>query len=334
MGVSGLGTTFAGSRPVRLMAELKFGVATAGRYPLGMPPVEDIIEMGERVEGLGFDSVWVGDHITTHLPKIECLTLLSIFAARTSHITLGTGVLLLPLRHPTVVAKMVSTLDYLSGGRVILGVGVGGEFSKEWEACGVALKERGRRANEGIEILKELWSQSGVSYQGRYYRFEGVMLDPKPAQKGGPPVWIGGRSEAALKRAAMLGDGWIGYMQTPERYRQSLEKIREYAEESGRDLSASFTPAHTIFTRVAATREEARQTAIEALSRQYNQPFDNLVDRYCAVGRPEDCAERMGAFIEAGVTHLIIHPIAGAEDEIEQTRACADEIVPRLRTAY
>jgi len=99
-------------------------------------------------------------------------------------------------------------------------------------------------------------------------------------------------------------------------------------------LSSSFIPAHTIFTRVAASREEARQTAIDALSRQYNQSFDNLVDRYCAVGRPEDCAERMKAFIEAGVRHLIIHPIGGAEDEIEQTRACADEIVPRLRAAY
>jgi probable F420-dependent oxidoreductase len=189
---------------------------------LSMHPPEEQFALAQRCEALGLDSLWTGDHVSFHNPLYESLTLLAAYAGITRRIRLGSGVYLLALRQPTVVAKITSTLDALCGGRLIFGVGVGGENPKEFEACGVPHQERGARVSEGIDVVRTLWRDTPASFQGRFTRFENVSIDPKPVQKPGPPIWIGGRSDAALARAGRQGDGWISYVVQPERYAQSL----------------------------------------------------------------------------------------------------------------
>jgi probable F420-dependent oxidoreductase len=304
------------------MAEVKFGVVLSS-LPL---------EQAQRAEELGFDSLWVSEHMLFHVPTFDAITVLAAFAARTQRILLGSAVLLLPLRHPTVVAKEVASLDIISNGRIILGVGVGGEFPREFVACGVPLNERGRRTDEAIEVMRKLWSESHVNHDGRFFRLEDATMLPKPIQKPGPPIWVAGRSEAAMRRAARLGDGYMPYLFSPERYRDSLAKVSAFAQQRGRD-PATIEAALYQFICLADTYEEARQRANRDLSVRYNQPFDRIVDRYCVLGPPDQCAERLGQYVEAGVRHFILVLIAAPAELPTHLEVCAREVVPRVRAA-
>src|SRR3990170_922247 len=209
------------------------------RFGANLAPHPDPAEqfaLAERVEALGFDALWCGDHILFNIPLYESLTLLSFYAAHTKRVRVGTCVYLLALRHPTVVAKITATLDALSGGRLIFGVGVGGEILKEFEACGIPHTERGARVNEGIEVLRTLWTQAPASFSGRFVKFEGVSIDPKPAQPGGPPIWIGGGGGAAPQRGGRPGGGRGSHRAPAPRHPQSVEKIKAAADAAGRSL--------------------------------------------------------------------------------------------------
>ena len=284
-----------------------------------------------RIEELGFDSVWTGEHILFYGPTLDATVTLGAFAARTSRIKLGTAILLLPLRNPTVVAKAVSTIDVISGGRVLLGIGVGGEFPKEFEATGVPVNERGARANEAIRVIKQLWTESNTSFHGRWTNFDDVTMHPKPPQPGGPPVIVSGRSEAAQRRAARLGDGYMPYLFTPERFVQAKQRITEEAERGGRDLSGFHWVLYQ-FTSIADRYEEAHERAVARLSRQYNQDFSAIADRYCALGTAEQAAERLRAFAEAGVQHFILTPIVPAGATREHLEWYARDLLPAVRS--
>ncbi|MDO8615520.1 MAG: LLM class flavin-dependent oxidoreductase [Dehalococcoidia bacterium] len=285
----------------------------------------------QRVEELGYDSAWTSEHIFFYFPTFDALTPLAAMAARTSRITLGTAVFLLPLRPAALAAKEVASVDIISGGRLILGVGVGGEYPKEFEAVGVPVQERGARTDEAIRVLKLLYTQDNVTFEGRFTRLSGVTLQPKPAQAGGPPIWIAGRSEAAVRRAGRLGDGYLPYLFSPDRYRDSLARVREQAEKAGRD-PAAITPAIYQFICLADTYEEAKRTAAADLSLRYNQPFESLVDKYCVMGAPEDCARRLGDFAEAGVRHFILVPLVQSLAQfMPHVEAYARDVLPKLR---
>ena len=283
----------------------------------------------ERVEQLGFDSVWTGDHVSFHNPLYESLTLLASYAPITRRIKLGTAVYLLALRSPAVAAKITATLDVLSGGRLIFGVGVGGENPKEFELCGVPHAERGARVTEGIDVVRALWRETPATFHGRFSRFEGVSIDPKPVQTL-PPIWIGGRSDAALARAGSQGDGWVSYVVQPERYARSLEKIREAASAAGRSLTG-FTGAHLAFITVGRDYERAKKAWVSVLSRRYAQDFEPLAEKYGVIGTPEQCAERLAAFRDAGCTYFLLSAIGDPRDEREQFETIAAEILPRFR---
>lgn len=314
------------------MSAIRYGVSL-GLHPKRSQAREAILAQARETERLGFDSLWVGDHLAFWTPHLESLTCLAVYAGLTERITLGVGVFLLPLRHPTVVAKAVATLDWLSGGRVIFGVGVGGEGKKEFEACGVRVGERGRRADEGIAVLRELWTKTPASFDGTFVRFRDVVMEPKPAQPGGPPIWIGGRSDAALRRAGRLGDGWMSYLVTPDRYRDSVAKIEVFAEEAGRRLPPDFGAGHLAFICLGPTYEDAVATATQTLSLQYNQPFAGLVEKYCIVGTPAQCREQVARFLDAGVRHLVFRPACAPGQELEQLRLIGGELLPALRRA-
>ena len=285
-----------------------------------------------RAEALGFDSVWIGDHVAFHNPTLDSLAALSYVAAVTRRVRIGPCVYLLALRHPTIAAKLVASLDVLSGGRVVFGVGVGGEFPKEFEACGIPHRERGARVDEGIAVCRALWGPSPASFEGRFTRFTDVVVEPKPVQPGGPPIWIGGRSDAALRRAARVGDGWIAYLVTPERFRASLEKIEAFAREIGRPLDPgrSFEPAHVLFTVVDGDPEAARATAARYLERQYRQPFDDLARKYCLLGPPDACVERLAEFVAAGVRTFVIYFTVPGERVLEQLERFGTEVLARV----
>jgi len=283
-----------------------------------------------RIEEMGYDSAWTSEHIFFYFPTFDALTSLAAMAARTSRIRLGTAVLLLPLRPAALAAKEIASVDIISGGRITLGIGVGGEYPKEFEAVGVPVRERGARTDEALRVLKLLYSEDNVRFDGRFTKLDGVTLAPKPTQPGGPPLWVAGRSEAAMRRAGRFGDGYMPYLFSPDRFRDGLGKAREYAERAGRDPSA-ITGAIYQFIALADTYEEGKKAAIEDLSRRYNQPFEKIVDRYVVMGNADDCARRLADFAEAGVAHFILVPILSTfADFMPQVEAYARDVVPRL----
>jgi probable F420-dependent oxidoreductase len=289
--------------------------------------------LARRVEALGFESLWTGDHVSFHLPLYESLTLLASYASITTRIRIGSAVYLLALRHPTIVAKVTSTLDVLSGGRFVFGVGVGGENPKEFEASGVPHRERGARVDEGIEVLRALWRDTPATFKGRFTSFDAVSIDPKPVQPGGPPIWVGGRSDPALARAGRVGDGWVAYVVTAARYRQSLEKIRAAADRAGRSLDG-FARAYLAFITVGRDFETARQTWVSRLSERYGQDFGPLAERYGVIGTPAQCRETLETFIDAGCDYFILNPIGDPGQTGPQIEAIAADILPHLsRTA-
>jgi probable F420-dependent oxidoreductase len=297
---------------------------------LSLHPPQEQFAIAGRVDALGFDSIWTGDHVSFHTPLYESLTLLAAYAGITSRVKLGAGVYLLALRQPTVAAKITSTLDALSGGRLIFGVGVGGENPKEFEACGIPHKERGARVTEGIDVVRALWRDSPASFKGRFTQFEGVSIDPKPIQKPAPPIWIGGRSDAALARAGRQGDGWISYVVQAERYKQSVAKIEAAASAAGRSLDG-FVKAHLTFITVGKDYESAERAWVDRLSTRYAQDFAPLATKYGIIGTPEQCAEQLERFIEAGCSYFVLNAICDAADEAEQIEMYAAEIFPKFR---
>lgn len=278
----------------------------------------------QALEQLGFDSVWSGEHLLYHGPTLDALIVLAAYAARTERLKVGSSVLLLPLRPPALVAKAATTLDVLSGGRLILGVGVGGEYPPEFEAVGIPLAERGARADEALAILKLLWSGDPASFEGRFYRLPEVRLNPPPAQPGGPPIWVGGRSWAAR-----LGDGWFPYLVDPEQYRRGRKEVEAYRAKAGRD--GPFTWALLLFIRCDDDPAEARQIAVQRLSRMYARPFDGLVDRFCAYGPPEACAQKIREFQAAGVEYFVLSPVASPAELLTQAVRYSAEVLPLLR---
>jgi probable F420-dependent oxidoreductase len=296
---------------------------------LSLKPAAEQFDLVRRVEALGFESVWTGDHVSFHGPIHESLTVLASYVPITSRIRLGTAVYLLALRPPAIAAKATATLDALSGGRLIFGVGVGGENPKEFELCGVPHRERGARVTEAIDVVRTLWRDSPASFKGRFTQFENVSIDPKPVQRPGPPIWIGGRSDAALARAGRQGDGWMSYVVQPERYAQSVDKIRAAAQAAGRPLDG-FAFAHLAFITVGRDWDSAKAVWVQHLSRRYAQDFEPLARKYGIIGTPEQCVEQLGRFRAAGCNYVVFNAIGAPEAEREQLERIAADIIPKL----
>ena len=284
---------------------MKFGIMASGQMPEGLPDPGVFREIAAAAEGLGYDSLWCGDHLSFGNPVLEATVAVSAFAGYTTTITIGTGVLLMPLRPAALVAKQMASLDYLCGGRLICGVGVGGESQKDFDMVDVPRRERGARTEEGIRVLRTLWAGTEASFSGRFNEFTEVRLDPPPVTPGGPPIWVGARADAALARAGRLTDGWMGYMVSPGRYAKNLAKVRGHAIDAGRDPQA-ITPALMIPTRVGHDGAEARAGLRRHLAKRYHAEFSaGYVDAVCLAGSPDEVSRRVAEYAAAGVRHLI-----------------------------
>jgi len=291
---------------------MKLGLQGSGQLLGGLPDPGFFRAVAELAEETGYDSIWAGDHVSFHNPILDVTVALSCFAARTERITIGAAVVLLPLRHPSLVAREFASLDYLSGGRVVLGVGVGGEGGKDFEAVGVDPRERGARADESMLALRELFRGPEASFSGRFFSFGGITIEPQPVQPGGPPLWVGGGSAAALRRAGRLGDGWMPIWASPGRFATGLAEVRRHAEEAGREPDA-IVPAVMC---PALLGEGSRERLAAHLERRYAMKVEpHLIDRYCIAGSAEDYAARVQAYAEAGVEHLVFNIGCPSGDE-------------------
>lgn len=295
-----------------------------------LPTIDELSDLVTLVDRCGYDSMWVGDHVAFTIAIFDPLMQLAQAAVISRRLIFGTDVYLLPLRHPTSVAKQVSTLDHLTEGRFVFGVGVGGEFPKEYEACGVPLNERGARLSESLMVMRKLWTGEPVSHAGKFFNFEGVRMQPPPRQPGGPPIWCGGRSDPALRRTGRMTDGWMSYVVTPDMYRQGLEKIATAASEAGRTFDRGFGTAHLLFTRIDDTYEKALDAATVSLSQRYAMDFRKAAQRYCALGTPQDVVETIFKFQQAGVRHLILDFVGPYEERDQQIERFAAEAMPSL----
>ena len=309
-------------------------------YGYGMQPGEapshaEFLGFAGKVEQAGFDSFWLDDHIAFRGNFLESLAALAAAAARTRHITLGSLVYLLPLRRPAIAAKAAATVDYLSGGgRFIFGVGVGGEEAREFEVCGVPRGERGARTDEAIEVLRKLWSGEAVNHEGRFFRFPDARQSPPPLTPGGPPIWVGGRSEAAQRRAALLADGYAPYLFSPARYEKALAGVRRLAAEAGRaldDPQKPWTPALHMFVNLREKESDALAQGAENLSVRYGMDMREAAKRYLLHGSVARCAERIGAYREAGVRHFIFKVAAPADEEAEHMTRLMEELLPEVK---
>ncbi len=295
-----------------------------------LPTIDELAHLVNLVDRCGYDSMWVGDHVSFTIAIFDPLLQLAQAAVISRRLVFGTGVYLLPLRHPMPVAKQVSTLDHLTEGRFIFGVGVGGEFPKEYEACGVPLNERGPRLSESITVLRKLWTGNAASHDGRFFKFENIPMQPPPRQPGGPPIWAGGRSDAALRRTGRMTDGWMSYVVTPEMFRQGLDKIAIAAAEANRSFERGFDTSHLLFTRIDDTYEKALDAATETQSQRYAMDFRKAAQRYCALGTPQQVAETVLRFHEAGARHIVLDFVGPYEERDQQIERFADEAMPLL----
>jgi len=284
-------------------------------------------DLAERVEGLGFDSIWTPDHLSFTQPILDPFTVLGIYAARTKRLLLGTGVFLLPLRHPALVAKQAASLDWLCGGRFVLGIGVGGEFPREFAAAGVPLRERGARADEAIPILRALWAGEAPPAHGRFFKVPPTSIEPAPTRKSSLPIWVGGRSEAALRRAAQLADGYIAYLVDAEGFRKRISRIREMR--AAKREGETFSAALVAFARIAESRTAAVERTAARLGAMYGAPTAPAAARFAIAGTADDCRERVAALAAAGVEHLVLSPIATLEEYDEQLAGLSAALIGR-----
>jgi probable F420-dependent oxidoreductase len=288
------------------------------------------------VEELPVDSVWQGGHLLPPSASGEAITRLALMTAWTERVKVGTAVLLLPLYHPVVVAKQLADLDAHSGGRLRVGIGVGGEFPQEFAAVGVSLSERGARTDESIDVMRLLWSGRPVSHHGRFFDFDDVELravrppaTTGPAgQPGGPPIIVSGRRPPAMRRAARLGDGWVPYLFSPDAYARSVQAIRDEAHAAGRDLER-FEWMLYLYTSIRQDGERARADVATFLQGAYGHLEPEKLQRIAPAGTPEEVAQRVQEYVDAGVRHVVISP-AAPSDTLEVVRLAAEEVLPRL----
>jgi alkanesulfonate monooxygenase SsuD/methylene tetrahydromethanopterin reductase-like flavin-dependent oxidoreductase (luciferase family) len=287
-------------------------------------------------ERLPIDSIWQGGHLLPPTATGEAITRLALMTAWTERVRVGTSVLLLPLYQPAVAAKQLADLDSRSGGRVSVGVGVGGEFPAEFAAAGVPLAERGPRTDEAMAVLRALWSGAPVTHDGRFFTFSDVTLRPvcppgasaDRMQPGGPPLIVSGRKPPAMRRAARLGDGWMPYLVSPSAYARSVQTITEHAGSIGRDL-AGFEWMLYLYCSIRPDGERARADVAQFLGGAYGDKPATMLDRIAPGGTPEEVAARIQPYVDAGARHIVISP-AAAEDTLEVVRLAAEEVLPRL----
>ncbi len=302
----------------------KCGISIPQTFEQSHIDVELIRKFVVRAEALGYDSLWVQEQMISDAAILEPVALLTYVAALTSRIRLGTAVLLTVVRNPVELAKTLATIDQLSRGRLIVGVGIGGETTPH-EIFGVPRENRARRFVEGIKVMKALWTEPKATVSGDFWNFKDVSMEPKPAQRGHPPLWFGARTEIALKRAARIGDGWMGPgSSSSAEFVQHMEWIRRLLEEAKRD-PATFSISKRVYIAVDDNRNRAEQRLRRWFGARYK--FPDMAPRVSIYGSRAECIDKLGALVRAGAQQLLLDPVY---DHVEQMEVLAAEVVPAI----
>lgn len=315
------------------VAHVRLGLALENFSPHPkVPEMHELLASARQAEDLGFDSVWVWDHILLGtkrpFPFLESLTSLTAIGVVTERVTLGTGVLVLPLRNPVVLAKVTSTIDRLSGGRLVLGMAAGW-YEREFEAVGVPFARRGAIFERNVEVLIRFWTQDAVDGEAGEMRFSRAVMSPKPLQQPRPPLLFGGYVDKVLRRVATRSDGWLTYFYPPESFARAWGKIRDFAEEAGRD-PAELTNVAQLPMCVDTSFEAADRRVRDFIDRYFDAaPWSESTADSAIRGTPEQCIEQLAAHVEAGVREIVLVPCDYAP---EQMAAIAEHVLPWVRS--
>jgi probable F420-dependent oxidoreductase len=295
-----------------------------GPWPDGEAGRELFWRFVELCEMSEIDSVWFADRLSSPLPVPEPMTALAAVAARTSRLKFGPSVFVAPFRTPVMAAREIAMVDYLSNGRMLPAFGIGVEQPREFDAAGVPFRERGRRTDEAIGIMRRCWEEDDVTFAGEFWRLDRVTVRPKPVQRP-LPVWIGGNSEAAMRRAGRLGDGWIPSFITPDRFRVGVEKTREFAAAAGREVPADHFGALVYYA----------LDPDPAVARALAEPFvprgrvdDATLARCTAFGPPALVREHLEGYVAGGGSKFILRPMCPPDRMLDQLAQLAAEVVP------
>ena len=280
-------------------------------------------------EDAGYHGVSTGEHLFFHGPVANGFVSLAAAAGATTRIRLLSSLTVLPLYPAALAAKLATSLDQVSGGRFDMGVGVGGEHPPEFVAAGVEVSERGVRADEALELFRALWSGQAVDFAGRFTRVPGLALEPGPVQPGGPPIWLGGRRPAAIRRAGRYGDVWMPYMYSPEQLARTLGEVRKEAEAAGRDPDA-VRGAIFCWGGVDEDAARSRQEVVDGVSAVYQQDFSPLADRYLLHGDPDRVAARAREYADAGAETLVFSPVGEGARREETVALFTRAVLPGL----
>ena len=295
-----------------------------------MPDAKALIDYGVRMEQLGYESVWVWDHILLgvdpYFPILDSLSVLTAVAARTERIRLGTGILVLPARNPVVLAKQLSSIDQISNGRLTLGM-ASGWYKREFDAIGVPFNKRGNIMDQNLDILTRLWQEDSVTGSYPPYELAAAVMSPKPVQKPRPPILIGGYVDRVLKRAGVVGDGWLTYYYTAEGFAKSWDKVRRFAEEAGKDPD-TLRSINQLPIYIGKSRADVEAPMLEWLTTEWDFAgwSDSTTDS-AVLGTVDDCVEQLLAHLDAGVQQITLVPYRFDMEQIEQI---AEEIIPRI----
>ncbi|MBM4263856.1 MAG: LLM class flavin-dependent oxidoreductase [Deltaproteobacteria bacterium] len=312
-------------------ATANFGVLLPTREAImsGRADPSGLYRIAERAEALGFHSVWVGDSLTAR-PRIDALTTLAAVGARTSRVRLGTAIFLAALRNPIMLAYQLASLDWMTGGRVDLGVGYGRPkepaAEHEFHILGLDPSARMKMSEELVQIMRQLWRETDVAYDGKFTRFEHVTIEPKPVQPGGVPIWLASNNvEPGLKRVGRLADAWINNIKDPQTFGECWQKIQNYAAAAGRDPNKIHP---SIYFTLAAGGQEAVVEGQQFLAEYYKRPYEAVANAMlCVTGSWDQVIDRTEKYIEEGARTVVLR--FAARDQLRALEACAEALKRR-----
>jgi probable F420-dependent oxidoreductase len=295
-----------------------------GPWTTGEDGVELFWKFVDLCEATDIDSVWFSERLSSPQPVLEPMTTMAAVAARTRRLKFGPSVLIAPFRSPVMMARELAMIDYLSNGRMLPAVGVGAEGDREFRASGIAVKERGRRTDETIRILRRCWAEDEVTFEGEFWQLDKITVLPRPRQQPFP-LWIGGNTEVAMRRAGQLGDGWIPSFITPESFAAGVDKTLAFARAAGREVPVDHFGTLVYFA-FAPERAAARAMAAPFIPR--NRADDATLERCTAFGPPEVLIERLDQYVRGGGSKFIVRPMVPHERMLDQLARLAEDVVP------
>ncbi len=289
--------------------------------PVSIKLVRDFLA---RAEALGYESAWVVDRVFGAIHALEAVELLTYAAAVTTRIRLGSAVLLTALHSPAHMAKRLSTLDQLSGGRLIVGVGLGGD-PKVYPAHGLTAAGRAARFEEGIEVMKRLWTEPRVTMNGQFFKLDQAAMEPKPVQKPHPPLWFGAHHPNALRRAVALGSGFIGAGSSPtSQFVDEVKQVKQMLAEAKRE-PAGFSIGKRVYLAIDRDRARAGKRLAEWFGAFYGRP--EMAEKVSVFGGPQEVIDGLAEVVKGGAQYVLLNPVF---DDMEHAEQLASDIMPKL----